>query len=602
MSNRNFDSHVIIQRLQNQNYARNLYSNATSGRATINNPQTSNGDSSRYNSYVSGAQTEYFRGLIGGGETISVGGIVNISPFLPEIATVPAPAPTPGPTVPDAPTIISITPGNTQLTVNFTAGSDGGSAITDYEYSTDNGSSFTSAGITTSPIVITGLANGTPYQVAIRAVNSVGSSASSNIVSSTPATTPSAPTITSITPGNTQLSVAFTAGSDGGSNITNYLYSINGGSVFTVFSPSQSSSPVTITGLVNGTTYQVALKAVNSQGTSAVSNIVSGTPSIIPDPPTNLSGTPGNQQITVTFTSGSNQGSAITNYQYSTDNGTTFRAFSPADATSPVTITSLSSNGITLLTNGTPYTIALKAVNANGASISSSTITVIPGNITSLYLPNVGTTSIWTDSEGSLDATMSGPPIYTGTQGYIFNGTTQYGRIASSSGINDFTNTNNYTVEVWFNPSSGQPSLTLATVLEKWNSTNQSRYPYVFRYAETFTTLSIAAYDGINNPTTTITGINTGSWYQVSAVFDFINNKLLTVYKNGIGANTISLSSVGNVSNTSQLAIAHRIRNTDGAPQFLFKGSIGLIRIYNFALSSTQILDNFNLNKSTFGL
>jgi hypothetical protein len=89
MSNRNFDSRVIIQRLQNQNYARNLYSNTTSGRATINNPQTSDGDSSRYNSYVPGAQTEYFRGLLGGGETISVGGIVNISPFLPTSTAAP---------------------------------------------------------------------------------------------------------------------------------------------------------------------------------------------------------------------------------------------------------------------------------------------------------------------------------------------------------------------------------------------------------------------------------------------------------------------------------------------------------------------------------
>lgn len=83
MSNRNFDSRVIIQRLQNQNYARNLYLNATGGRSIINNPQNSDSNSSRYNSYTPGAQTEYFRGLLGGGETISVGGIVNISPFLP---------------------------------------------------------------------------------------------------------------------------------------------------------------------------------------------------------------------------------------------------------------------------------------------------------------------------------------------------------------------------------------------------------------------------------------------------------------------------------------------------------------------------------------
>lgn len=81
MSNRNFDNSVIIKRLQNQVYARNLYLNNTNGKTVINNPQNSNGDSSQFTSYIPGAQTEYFRGLIGEGETISVGGIVNIPPF-----------------------------------------------------------------------------------------------------------------------------------------------------------------------------------------------------------------------------------------------------------------------------------------------------------------------------------------------------------------------------------------------------------------------------------------------------------------------------------------------------------------------------------------
>jgi hypothetical protein len=185
MSNRNFDSRVIIQRIQNQNYARNLYTNQTGGNLIINNPQNSSADSSRFTTYTSGAQTEYFRGLIGGGETISVGGIVNIQPFLP--STIPStPSPTPNTTVPDAPTITLVTAGNTQLTVTFTEGSDGGSAITDYEYSTDNGSTFTSASSTSSPIIITGLLNGTTYQVVIRAVNAVGMGALSNAVAGVP--------------------------------------------------------------------------------------------------------------------------------------------------------------------------------------------------------------------------------------------------------------------------------------------------------------------------------------------------------------------------------------------------------------------------------
>ena len=84
------------------------------------------------------------------------------------------------------PTITSITPTNNQIAINFTVpSSDGGVTITSYKYSLDNGSTFTTAGQTTSPITVTGLEYNTTYQVIIRAVNSVGDGATSNMVSVT---------------------------------------------------------------------------------------------------------------------------------------------------------------------------------------------------------------------------------------------------------------------------------------------------------------------------------------------------------------------------------------------------------------------------------
>ncbi len=280
--------------------------------------------------------------------------------------------------VPSAPTISSITSGNQQLTVNFTAPtSNGGTPITEYQYSTNNGASFLSGGLN-SPIVITGLTNGQTYQVILRAFNVVGGGANSNIITATPATTPSAPTITSITSGDQQLTVNFTAGSDGGSAITNYEYSTNGGTSFTPFSPADTTSPVVITGLTNGTSYSVRIRAVNSVGSGGQSNAVSATPAGLPSPPTSLSGAPGNQQAIISFTAGSNGGSAITNYEYSTDGGVTFIPLNPVDTKSPVTITTLSSDGTTQLTNNTTYTIQLKAVNAIGVSSASTSVNVTP--------------------------------------------------------------------------------------------------------------------------------------------------------------------------------------------------------------------------------
>ena len=96
---------------------------------------------------------------------------------------------------PGAPTIDTITPGNGQLSVAFTApSSNGGAAITDYKCSI-NGGTYFSLATTTSPFVLSTLTNGTAYSITIKAVNSAGDGTASNSVSGTPRTVPSASTI-----------------------------------------------------------------------------------------------------------------------------------------------------------------------------------------------------------------------------------------------------------------------------------------------------------------------------------------------------------------------------------------------------------------------
>ena len=186
---------------------------------------------------------------------------------------------------PGAPTLGTITPGHGQLTVAYTAGADNGAPITNYEYSLNSGV-WTSATSTANPLVITGLGNGVSYTVAIRAVNAGGGGLAS--ATSDPVTTllavPTAPTITAITGGNGSLSVAFTApSSDGDATITNYKYSTDNGGTYTAVSPASAASPILISGLTNGTTYQVKILAVTLNGDGAPSTAVSGTPFTTPN-------------------------------------------------------------------------------------------------------------------------------------------------------------------------------------------------------------------------------------------------------------------------------------------------------------------------------
>ena len=81
-------------------------------------------------------------------------------------------------TAPEKPTDVVGTVGNTQISVAFTAPvNNGGLPITKYTV-TSSPDGITSSG-TTSPIVVTGLTNGTAYTFTVVATNSVGSSAAS---------------------------------------------------------------------------------------------------------------------------------------------------------------------------------------------------------------------------------------------------------------------------------------------------------------------------------------------------------------------------------------------------------------------------------------
>jgi hypothetical protein len=151
-----------------------------------------------------------------------------------------------------------------------------------YQWSRANESSGTYSDISgaiSRTYILTSDDLGKFLKVTVTATNSSGSSSPvlSNATSAISAVAPSAPVINSIIAGDGQLSVNFTAASNGGSSITNYEYSING-STYIAFSPSVTTSPLVITGLTNSTSYPVTIKAVNAINPSSASNSISATP------------------------------------------------------------------------------------------------------------------------------------------------------------------------------------------------------------------------------------------------------------------------------------------------------------------------------------
>jgi subtilisin family serine protease len=189
------------------------------------------------------------------------------------------PPPPPTPVAPSAPTGITITPGPSQLSVSFTAGAAGTSPITSYKYSVDGGTTWATrqTGTTASPIVITGLTNGSTYSVSIRAVSLVGDGATSTPVSATIPVAPSAPTIgTATANAGRTATVRWTLGANGGSAITSHVVTayLNGSATVarSVTVTGATSVSATVTGLTAGGSYTFRVQARNAFGNSALSS------------------------------------------------------------------------------------------------------------------------------------------------------------------------------------------------------------------------------------------------------------------------------------------------------------------------------------------
>jgi LPXTG-motif cell wall-anchored protein len=107
----------------------------------------------------------------------------------------------------------------------------------------------------------------------------------------------------------------------------------------------------------------------------------------VPVAPTITSVLGTNGSLTVTFASGADGGSPITNYKYSID-GTTYIALNPVTTSSPFIISGL--------TNATTYSVTIKAVNVYGDSLNSNTVNGTPIAPAAIVEPTTTTVAVTT--------------------------------------------------------------------------------------------------------------------------------------------------------------------------------------------------------------
>lgn len=305
-------------------------------------------------------------------------------------------------TIPEPPTIYSVTAGNESVEVYFTAGFFNGSNISGYKYALNGGSFdgtvFVVASGLSSPLYIDGLVNGTVYSVMILAVNEAGesnaSNASSSFVPFVTQSTANPPLLQGSTVSNGSVLINYVDDVNLGSAIIGYRYSLNNGPYYWF---AQTSSPLEIHGLENGLEYSVTVKSVNNSGASHPSPALLFTPCDVPSAPIITNGVAGDQQITLYLSDLVDNGSAITDVQCSLNDG----EFFSVTCTAGVIV-------VQSLVNGTDYTARVQCVNALGVSAVSNVSEVMrtvglpfPPTITNMVVGDEMVTVYFDQADGN---------------------------------------------------------------------------------------------------------------------------------------------------------------------------------------------------------
>lgn len=210
----------------------------------------------------------------------------------------------------------------------------------------------------------------------------------------------------------------------------------------------------------------------------------------------------------------------------------------------------------------------------------------------------IGSGNIWRDLIFSNNATQVQSPTYSSNKQFDFDG----GAITATGQVDSFSITdtaildsmNAITFEMWIRISTVQ-GVGSANMLFSKRTINTNGYVGFFTSSSFVFRIGTSSPTQLSWSTTPITSI----WQQIVATVDSNGGN---IYRNGIQV-VNSPSYVGNFSNintSANLLIGDVNPNNSGL--FGFNGSMSIFKIYNRALSSIEVLQNYKATKGRFQL
>lgn len=230
--------------------------------------------------------------------------------------------------------------------------------------------------------------------------------------------------------------------------------------------------------------------------------------------------------------------------------------------------------------------------------------------------PDTGTN--WYDLSGNNNnATLINGPTYS-NDSFTLNGINQYAYLPGTTGgffdisTNSFYADTGYawTVNAWFNfpvtpvgTRTGNAAFVIAgksggiggaetMTIYVGSGTDGT---YILGYIPYYLAVGIRGAKTIISPAP----VNTGIWNNVSVTWDGSAGR---VYLNGADKGAANIG--GQVIQTGYY-FSVGVTGNAGAPAdslMQFEGKIGIVQVYNRALSATEVLQNFNFHRSRYGI
>lgn len=246
--------------------------------------------------------------------------------------------------------------------------------------------------------------------------------------------------------------------------------------------------------------------------------------------------------------------------------------------------------------NFTGSTQAKQYLNNNGywtsfSSYPTSLIVYLDSGNSSSY---PGTGSLWSDlTSNDNDATLISSPTYSSS----FGGILQFDDTSLEyATIPNLGNLNQWTVEAWFRLTTSLTGKITSIVSNQFDLSSKLNFSIGTNNQPTNANLAVGFYDGLWHNTAGIVP-QVGVWYQVVGTYD---GSTIRQYVNGVASGG-TLNYVGTPQSGGEVRLMRRWDSplTQGN---LTDGDLAIVKIYNTALNSSEVLANFNENKNTFNL